>query len=214
MCAAIPPGFYLPMRVNICGVQVHIGFLFAFSVCFVLTTAEDMVVRMAVVFSLLHECGHLLADYLFGCKPRVISLGLFGMTITRAKDLSLSYRQEICSALAGPFVNLVFAALFSILYLWLRTDTVLTAAGVNFSIFFFNAMPVFSLDGGKALEAFLRAHLSDPHCQIAIQKAVSLLFIAVCMGYGFYVLLQSRGNFSLLLLCGYLIVMLFWKCGE
>ncbi len=202
------------MRFSVCGVRLHIGFLFAFSVCFVLTVAEDTVVRMAVVFSLLHECGHLLSDFLFGCKPRAISLGLFGMTITRAEDLTLSYRQEICSALAGPFVNLVLAALFVFLYLWQRTNTFLTAAVVNLSIFAFNAIPVFSLDGGRALEAFLRAHITEPHHQVAIQKAVSLLFIAVCMGYGFYVLIQSRGNFSLLLLCGYLIVMLFWKCGE
>ena len=202
------------MRINVCAVRLHIGFLFAFSVCFVLTVAEDTVVRMAVAFSLLHECGHLLSDFLFGCKPRAISLGLFGMTITRAEDLTLSYRQEICSALAGPFVNFVLAALFGALYLWQHTNTFLTAAGVNLSIFAFNAMPVFSLDGGRALEAFLRAHVSDPHCQVTIQKAVSLLFIAVCMGYGFYVLLQSGGNFSLLLLCAYLIVMLFWKCGE
>lgn len=214
MCAAIPHGFYLPMRVNICGVQVRVGFLFAFSVCFVLTTAEDAVVRMAVIFSLLHECGHLLADFLFGCKPRAVSLGLFGMTITRAEDLSLSYRQEICSALAGPAVNLIFAAVCGLLYLLLHTPALLTAAGVNLSIFVFNAMPVFSLDGGKALEAFLRIHVSDVHCQIAIQKTVSLLFIAVCMGYGFYVLIQSEGNFSLLLLCVYLIVVLFLKCGE
>lgn len=202
------------MRFSVCGVRLHIGFLFAFSVCFVLTVAEDTVVRMAVVFSLLHECGHLLSDFLFGCKPRAVSLGLFGMTITRAEDLTLSYRQEICSALAGPSVNLVLAALFVFLYLWQRTNTFLTAAVVNLSIFAFNAMPVFSLDGGRALEAFLRAHITEPHHQVAIQKAVSLLFIAVCMGYGFYVLIQSRGNFSLLLLCGYLIVMLFWKCGE
>ena len=202
------------MRFNVCGVRLHIGFLFAFSVCFVLTVAEDTVVRYAVLFSLLHEFGHLLSDFLFGCKPRAISLGLFGMTITRAEDLTLSYRQEICSALAGPFVNLVLAALFVSLYLWQRTNTFLTAAVVNLSIFAFNAMPVFSLDGGRALEAFLRAHITEPHHQVAIQKAVSLLFIAVCMGYGFYVLIQSRGNFSLLLLCGYLIVMLFWKCGE
>ena len=202
------------MRINVCGVRLHIGFLFAFSVCFVLTVAEDTVVRYAVLFSLLHEFGHLLSDFLFGCKPRSISLGLFGMTITRAEDLTLSYRQEICSALAGPFVNFVLAALFGALYLWQHTNTFLTAAGVTLSIFAFNAMPVFSLDGGRALEAFLRAHVSDPHCQVTIQKAVSLLFIAVCMGYGFYVLLQSGGNFSLLLLCAYLIVMLFWKCGE
>lgn len=202
------------MRFSVCGVRLHIGFLFAFSVCFVLTVAEDTVVRYAVLFSLLHEFGHLLSDFLFGCKPRAVSLGLFGMTITRAEDLTLSYRQEICSALAGPFVNFVLAALFGALYLWQHTNTFLTAAGVNLSIFAFNAMPVFSLDGGRALEAFLRAHVSDPHCQVTIQKAVSLLFIAACMGCGFYVLLQSGGNFSLLLLCAYLIVMLFWKCGE
>ena len=73
---------------------------------------------------------------------------------------------------------------------------------------------MFSLDGGRALEAFLCARVEEAPKRIAIEKAVSLCCIILLMGFGFFVLLQSGGNFTLLLLCGYLIVALFCKCGE
>ncbi len=202
------------MRFELCGVQVRVGFLFAFLLCCLLTVVEDRFVRMTVAFSLLHECGHLACDYAFGCKPRAVRFGLFGMTIVRKEDTRLSYRQEICSALAGPAVNLLLFWLLLAGYILLRRDGLLTAAAVNSCIFAFNATPVFSLDGGRALEAFLRARLEDMRRCAAIEKAVSLAFITLLMGFGFFVLLRSGGNFTLLLLCGYLVAVLFLKCGE
>ena len=202
------------MQFRLCGVQVRVGFLFAFLLCCLLTVVEDRFVRMTVLFSLLHECGHLACDFAFGCKPRAVRFGLFGMTIVRKEDTRLSYRQEICSALAGPAVNLLLFWLLLAGCILLRRDGLLTAAAVNFCIFVFNAMPVFSLDGGRALEAFLCARVEEAPKRIAIEKAVSLCCIILLMGFGFFVLLQSGGNFTLLLLCGYLIVTLFCKCGE
>ena len=96
------------MRFAVKGTQIELGFWFAFVVCFLLTCSDNTVIQLTVLFSLLHECGHLLSDCLFGVRPQAIQFGLFGMTIVRAADLRLSYRQEICTALAGPAVNLFF----------------------------------------------------------------------------------------------------------
>ena len=202
------------MTLTLRGVRVRLGFFFAFTVCFLLTCSNSTVIRFAVLFSLLHECGHLTADCLFGQKPREIRLGLFGMTICRADDLRLSYRQEICSALAGPAVNFLFACLFVAWYVHSSAETALQCAAVNLYIFLFNAMPVFSLDGGRAFDAYLSVHLQDPDRRLRVETIVSLLCIIVVMGFGFYVLLRSGYNFTLLLVAVYLTVTLFLKCGT
>lgn len=202
------------MRFAIKNTQIELGFWFAFVVCFLLTCSDNTVIQLTVLFSLLHECGHLLSDCLFGVRPQVIRFGMFGMTIVRAADLRLSYRQEICTALAGPAVNLFFCLLFLSAY-GIKNNLLFLQCGiVNLYIFTFNAMPVFSLDGGRALEAFLQSRLQNENQIIVIQKIVSLVCISVVMCLGFIILFSSKRNFTLLLISIYLIVTLFQKCGT
>ncbi len=202
------------MRFAIKGTRIEFGFWFAFVVCFLLTCSDNTVIQLTVLFSLLHECGHLLSDCLFGVRPHAIRFGLFGMTIVRAADLHLSYRQEICTALAGPAVNLFFCLLFLGMYCVKNSIFFLQCGIVNLYIFTFNAMPVFSLDGGRALEAFLQSHLQNENRILTIQKVVSLVYISVVMCFGFLILFSSKQNFTLLLLSIYLIFTLFQKCGT
>lgn len=202
------------MRFAVKGTQIELGFWFAFVVCFLLTCSDNTVIQLTVLFSLLHECGHLLSDCCFGVHPQTIRFGLFGMTIVRAADLRLSYRQEICTALAGPAVNLFFCLLFLSAYGIKNNMLFLQCGIVNLYIFAFNAMPVFSLDGGRALEAFLQSRLQNENRILTIQKIVSLLCISVVMCFGFLILFSSKRNFTLLLLSIYLIVTLFQKCGT
>lgn len=200
------------MQVTIRGVNVKIGFWFAALLCFLLVQNNNLVLCAAVLFSLLHECGHLFCECLFHEKPQKIEFGLFGMTIVRADDIRFSYRQEICEALAGPFVNLFFFLLFFILLNFRKTEFLFTCCFVNLYILLFNGMPVFSLDGGRAFWAFLCHRVDDPERQRKIQKVVSFFCILCIMGFGFFVLLQSRYNFTLLLLAVYLMITLFLKC--
>lgn len=202
------------MHFKVKGTQISLRFWFAFVICFLLTCSDNTVIQLTVLFSLLHECGHLLSDCLFSVRPQEIRFGLFGMTIVRAADLQLSYRQEICTALAGPMVNLLFCLLFLGLYFIKNSMIFLQCGIVNLYIFAFNAMPVFSLDGGRAFEAFLRSHLQNENQIITIQKIVSLLCISVVMCAGFLILFSSKRNFTLLLLSVYLIFTLFQKCGT
>lgn len=202
------------MRFAIKGIQIEFGFWFAFVICFLLTCSDNTVIQLTVLFSLLHECGHLLSDCCFGVRPQEIRFGLFGMTIVRAADLRLSYRQEICTALAGPMVNLFFCLLFLGMYSVKSSMPFLQCGIVNLYIFAFNAMPVFSLDGGRALEAFLHFHMQNEHRILTVQKIVSLICISVVMCFGFLILFSSKRNFTLLLLSFYLMVALFRKCGT
>lgn len=201
------------MEIQIFGVQVKIGYLFAFLVCCLLCFSSNIVIQLSILFSLLHECGHLVSDCLYGVMPQAVRLGLFGMTIQRADDIRLSYRQEIRTALAGPFVNLGLCLLLLLLWYFYRNQILFTCGTVNLCIFLFNAMPVYSLDGGRALEAFLSEQCSEK-TRIQTMTAVSLIFTAFVMGAGFFFLFQSGHNFSLLMLSFYLIITLFKKCGT
>lgn len=201
------------MEFHAFGVQVKVGFLFAFLVCCLLCFSNNVIIQLSVLFSLFHECGHLLSDCLYGVAPQAVKLGLFGMTIQRADDIRLSYRQEIRTALAGPFVNLAFCILFFLLWYFFKYRLLFTCGTVNLCIFLFNAMPVYSLDGGRALEAYLFEKHSEK-TRVRIMFLTSLACTALVMGTGFFFLFQSGHNFSLLLLSFYLIGTLFKKCGT
>ena len=74
-------------------------------------------------------------------------------------------------------------------------------------------MPVYSLDGGRALEAYLFEKNSEK-TRVRTMFLTSLFCTALVMGAGFFFLFQSGHNFSLLMLSFYLIVTLFKKCGT
>lgn len=200
------------MTFTLRGVEVHIGFGFAFLLCVLLTCLNNRILLYAVWFSLLHECGHLLCDAAFGEKPARISFGIFGMSIVRRDDTHLSFRQEICSALAGPAVNLAAAVCFACAYGVQKKEWQLLCFAVNGWIFLFQAMPVFSLDGGRAFDAALHRRTDDMKRIRRTELLVSFLCLCVVMGLGFWVLLYSRYNFTLLLLAVYLLILLFLKC--
>lgn len=200
------------MQITVQGVKVKFGFWFACLLCFLLTCTDNTVLCFAVLFSLLHECGHLLCGFFLHDKPQKIEFGLFGLTIVHADDIRLGYREELLEALAGPVVNLFFFLLFLCISAFFRSETVHTCCFVNLYIFLFNAMPVFSLDGGRAFWAVLCKITDNPETQQAVQKLVSFFCILGIAGFGFFVLLRSRYNFSLLLLAVYLLITLFLKC--
>ena len=67
---------------------------------------------LAVLFSLLHETGHVVSIALSGGRIREISTDFSGIRINKCNS-GMSYKAECITALAGPFVNLIFVVLFS-----------------------------------------------------------------------------------------------------
>jgi Zn-dependent protease/CBS domain-containing protein len=115
---------------------------------------------------LLHEFGHALTAKAFGIGTRDITLLPIG-GISRIEKMPDKPKQELVVALAGPAVNVVIAG---VLYLflsethaWIPLDKLaLTEASfmqrvllANVSLLFFNLLPAFPMDGGRALRALL-----------------------------------------------------------
>lgn len=199
------------MNFSLCGVKIEIGFLFTASAAFLLVFNMNDSIRLGILFSLIHEIGHLTAIILFKEKPERISFGLFGMTIVRKNDLTQNYRKEFFTALAGPFMNFIIALIFYIVNLKYSDELNQKIIIVNLIIGSFNMMPVFALDGGRALESVLKMHFSENTGE-KILKPISFVTLVIMMSFGFYILISTGYNFTFLAISIYLTVLLFVKC--
>lgn len=199
------------MRFFIRDTQIKIDFLFAASVTLLMCFNTGDEIRLGILFSVLHEFGHLFAIVACGESPETVRFGIFGMTIIRKNDITQDYKKEFITAVSGPMMNFFLSLGFGVIYGFCRSEILLKCAVVNLLIGLFNIMPVFSLDGGRALESLLSQRLSRDGCE-AVMKAVSIAFLVPMTALGFYILIKSRYNFTFLAISIYLTVMLFIKC--
>lgn len=201
------------MRFKCGGMTISVGFPFAAAVTLMFLYDKSGTAVISVCAALLHELGHLLCLFWFGETPQSLKLGLTGMEIVRAKGQRLSFSREIAAALAGPLVNLL---LFFVLAVWSGQGSnarMLEAASVNLLLALFNLLPVSALDGGRALYFFLCRFCAMQTAQ-RIVTALSILCLLPCAFSGFYLLLRSGYNFSLLLVTVYLCFLLAVRPGQ
>ncbi len=132
-----------------------------------------------LIFSSLHEIGHLAALYISGGKADEIKLSFYGFAIKYS--VKLKRNREFLVLLAGPAVNLVLFILFR--------------NGINLMLFLFNILPIYPLDGGRILNLYM----------IKVNRYISFIFLFFLFCLSFYLLFKF-GVFSMLLICFYLTV--------
>lgn len=147
-----------------------------------------------LLFSLIHEGGHLLAIWLLGGSVRSFQGGGQGFGIGIR---SLSYRGEFWATFAGPITSLLLAAAFAAMGLW-------TFSYANLALGLMNLLPIYPLDGGRMLRAILIETL-PLHLQQPILQGIGLLFILPLLALAFWQFLASGYNISLLFICFYLL---------
>lgn len=158
----------------------------------------------ALLACAVHEGGHLLAARAVGMRVREVRFSALGIRM-EGDTASLTHWRRAAVSLAGPAANLLFvlpALLFS-----------RDAAAVQLLLFLFHILPAVPLDGGAALFAMLSTRLSERCASFWI--AVCSALTAFALGtFGFYVLLRSKGNFTLLLLAVYILFYVFFRRRE
>lgn len=143
--------------------EVTPGFVAA--LCLLRLLVEPGVFSAFLAAAAAHEAGHLIALWLTGTKVCGMRLGVCDAQILTG---TLGYRQEIICALAGPAASVL-------LCLALQKEMP-TCAAISLLLGLFNALPVFPLDGGRAMRAFLRLWL--PLSQA--EHVSHVLSVAVC----------------------------------
>lgn len=164
-------------------------------------TAESLLI--VILSSLIHEFGHLAVLLGYGEKPREIRLGIFGMEIRRSGSVRLSYAQECAVALSGPAINLALCLILLGCRMLFKSDFFLFPAMTNLALALMNLLPIMPLDGGRALYVLLCTRMGETRAQ-SISEKTGILTLLPLSALGFYILIQSGYNYSLLTVCGYL----------
>ncbi len=132
-----------------------------------------------ILFSCLHELGHLTALLLFNIKPNYIKLSFYGISLNYCNKLDLI--KELIVIICGPAINLL-------LYLIFKNE-------INLFLFIINMYPVLPLDGGRALNIVFKNN----------GKFISLFFLVLLVGLSLYLLVIYK-IWSLFLIAIYLLV--------
>lgn len=181
------------MSFTIGGVKVTIRFFFFAFLALLSITAGTQIILSSVLFSLLHECGHLAALFWFDCKPEEIRLGAFGMQIRRRAGIRMSYCQEMLVLLSGPGVNLICAGIFSLLGAGVSSGFYILVA-VNLILAGFNLLPVTGTDGGEAVYCALARWMQEKN---AHRICMGISFVIFSLLYLWVFFLAGRGVFPL-----------------
>jgi Zn-dependent protease len=196
---------------TIFGVPVRLHFTFILLLVFLLfigvggqqsgaTTALYIVALFASV--LLHELGHTLVARRYGI--RTIEIVMFPIGGVSRPERQPKAREELWIALAGPTVNLLIAVA---LLAWVAsrqgfvaleqlrqpTDANLAeriALG-NLTLWLFNLLPAYPMDGGRILRSFLALHRPEEEATriaAAAGQALAVLMGLAGMLWGNYIL--------------------------
>ena len=152
----------------------------------------------------IHELGHVAAIYLMGGRVRLLHLGLVGFCMDY-EGRRIGYWGEIVIALAGPFANFALAYGASVWGVQTSSETLFFLAGVNVGAALFNLLPVYQLDGGRAIYCLLALALDSEQAWRGI-CVLSCAAILLLLALGVWLLLWSGWNFTLLTAAVWLLI--------
>ena len=166
---------------------------------FVLIDGSFLAVLTAI-FSLWHEIWHIIVLKKTGGKIKDVSA--IGVGIKLSSGM-LSYKQETAVALAGPASS--FFMFIAFLPFALKNEYTMFCCFSNFVIFAINILPIFPLDGGRALYFMLCDKLL-PYTASKIIKCITVIFLLPLFILSVIILVKTGYNLSLALICLYLFV--------
>lgn len=173
------------MKFRLFDIEFEISFWFFAIVCIALF-ANNYDFLYVLLFSSLHELGHITSLYLLGGKADKINVSFYGVGLKHSSDLTVS--KEIVFLLSGIAVNSAFA-IFNV-----KRD-------INIALIIINTLPIYPLDIGRCLKLVL-----DKYFNISVSY-----FVLYAFGFATLILLICysiyRENYSMLIVSAYLA---FW----
>lgn len=171
-----------------------------FLVAFVLIDGSFLALLTAV-FSLWHEAWHIIALRIVGAKIKKLSATGIGINLSTT---ALGYKDELFVTIAGPIASLIM--FFCFLPLFFKNEYTMFCAFSNLIIFIINILPVYPLDGGRALYLFFSMKLL-PNTAAIITKCISLIFLLPLFVLSVIILIKTGYNLSLMIISVYLLVL-------
>ena len=162
---------------DVCGfVQIDFSFYFIFLLALILE--EFKLYLIYVCFVVLHEFIHYFVAKKLGYVPAKMKLTFFGASLEGFDDFY--YRDEIKVVLAGPMFNFLVVILCYVSF-WFWPESFIFFNGVleaNLALVLFNVLPVFPLDFGRLILAWLSLKKDRKNAL----KCVNMISSAVLIG--------------------------------
>ncbi|MDY6201893.1 site-2 protease family protein [Ruminococcus sp.] len=200
------------MKFRVLKTEITISYLIicTASICIIAGIFDSFLYCLFAI--IIHETGHIILMCIFGYAPEKIKISLFEISISDRKRQERSFILNFLIIFFGPFANFICFILFYLLYL-IGNDYFLYFAAANFSVGLFNILPVMSLDGGQLLYLILSRFFSDTVSQ-RIVNVITFIIIFPLATFGFILLFNSKYNFSLLIVCIYLVFSLICRNNK
>ncbi len=156
---------------------------------------------LSVLAAAFHEAGHILALLAVGAKPCKLSGSGIGISL---KTDALGYKDEIKVVIAGPVFSLF---LFLVLLPFYKNFSAFALSFSSLVLFVINILPIYPLDGGRALYCTL-ALKTDMQKSGIITRVISCIFLLPLFVLSVIIMITSGYNLSLLIICIYLLALL------
>jgi stage IV sporulation protein FB len=191
--------------------RINISVYFAIIVACILVIDNTGIAFYALLAAGLHEVGHLITLKVMRAEIEEISFKAFGVNIKLRSTVSLDYKQEIIVSLAGPLANLIVAAIAYLLsFIGFHSEQFLAICAINIIVAVFNLLPVTPLDGGRALECLMLSRYAYLSVQ-RIMVVISIIFILPLACVGFYMVMKTGYNITLIVAAIYLAGIVMFK---
>lgn len=191
------------MRFRILNTDVTLSFwFFAVITLFIVSSTNELALCFALPV-ILHELGHIIAIIAFNIKIKAIRFTAFGIEIEKEKNAKGGVVREVVVGLAGIAANLIVAAaLYFFAYKSMLTMLMISA---NLAVAMFNLLPIGNLDGGEIAKN-LSEYFFKPRLAYLLSRIFSFLALVPLFAASIFLLLLPGRNFTLLLLCVYLLI--------
>lgn len=149
------------------------------------------------IFVVIHELSHVLVAKFFGLQIEKIIFSLIGAkAVIKNFNLTIAWK-KFWILIAGPFANLFLAIIF-----FSQNNFFV---GANFSLFIFNLLPIYPLDGGRILILILKKFSAGKKFFLKLNR----FMIAILFLFGILQFILFFPNLSLLAIAIYL-----WRVNK
>lgn len=185
--------------------------IFLFVLIFILTK-QIKIYGILMLFAFIHELGHMIVGILLGFKPEKLEIMPYGVSVgfnVKCEDYNKKIKKgnmlaikKLIIALAGPLTNFIITIIFlmaNINFFGIERELVIYS---NILIGIFNLIPIYPLDGGRAIKNIL-------HITVGLQNSyeytnqISKITICLLTGVCSIAILYIK-NVAILLILAYL----------
>ena len=192
-------------------IHAKVSVYFASIVAIALVLDTTGLIIYAILAIILHELGHIIMFWICKIPVSEIDFKPFGISIILQNNNSISYKKEIMIAVGGPLMNFFLASCALTLSSFnVFQHELIVFAIFSFAVAIFNLLPIGPLDGGRILTSIFCIKY-DAIKADRIIKAISIILLSPLIVLGFYVLIWSKHNVTMLIAAIYLLITVLFK---